>query len=303
MAASPLGQLGKLPYEIRLDIYEKLLAMKDSSIAILHTSRAIYEEISDRLNDTLSFHLSPLFDTPWIEVYCKRLRGRWSIPNHSPACQQRFARAPYHKMHLVIHLYAPDPRDPGQIVLLWQKAQYLVDMLESATIASVVICLREHKGCDWQEGGHPLESIPYPTHSHPDHHIVFLPFCRLSNVLTFRVVPDTRRMDRVTDWSLINYGRDFILNNVYQNYNDGLLSQDRQYRDIVRTFDDVDARIRDTDCRLLPEDAQRRAFQNKVSDNRIDASFQTSNEQISVTFLPVPGQTRMKHNVSAPPYV
>ncbi|BCS02743.1 uncharacterized protein AKAW2_61007S [Aspergillus luchuensis] len=54
-------------------------------------------------------------------------------------------------------------------------------------------------------------------------------------------------MDRITDWGLINYGRDFILNNGYRNYNDGPLSQNGQYRDIVRDFDNIDGLIRDTD--------------------------------------------------------
>ena len=247
MEPSPLGQLGKLPYEIRLEIYEKLFAMKKAPLSILSSSRAIYKEITERLHDTLNIHLTPVFDGPWMELHCKRLQLRWSIRHHSLASQHRFARVPYNKMNLIVHIYAPDPRDPGQIVLLWQKAQYLVEILENATIASLVVRLREHKDRDWQDGGHVVESIPYPNGSRPDHHIVFLPFCRLSNVGAFQMVPDTRRMDRVTDWGLVNYGRDFILNNGYRNYNDGPLSQDRQYRDIVRAFDDIDALIRDTD--------------------------------------------------------
>ncbi|GKZ72979.1 hypothetical protein AnigIFM50267_009651 [Aspergillus niger] len=246
MERSPLGQLGKLPYEIRLEIYEKLFTIKKSPLKILRCSRAIYGEITDRLYDTLDIHLTPVFNDLWVEIHCKRLRLRWTIPNHSYFVQYRFSRAPYYKMNLVVHIYAPDPRDPGQIALLWQKAQHLVETLEDATIASIVIRLRKHKSHDWQEEGHVVESIPYPNNSRPDYHIVFLPFCRLSNVGSFRVFPDTRRMDRVADWGLINYGRDFILNNGYQNYNDGPLSQDRQYRDIVREFDNIDALIRDT---------------------------------------------------------
>ncbi|GKZ27478.1 hypothetical protein AbraIFM66951_001296 [Aspergillus brasiliensis] len=247
MEGTPLGQLGKLPYEIRLEIYETLFALRNSSLDILRCSRAIYGEITDRLYDTVDIHLTPLFNDPWIEIHCKRLRCRRTIPNHSYHVQRRFSRAPYYKMNLVVHIYAPDPRDPGQIALLWQKTQYLMDILEDATVASLVIRLRKHESWDWQEGGHVVESIPYPNNSRPDHHIVFLPFCRLSNVGAFSVLPDTRRMDRVTDWGLTNYGRDFILNNGYRNYNDGPLSQDRQYRDIVREFDNIDALIRDTD--------------------------------------------------------
>ncbi|GKZ37328.1 hypothetical protein AbraIFM66950_008818 [Aspergillus brasiliensis] len=247
MERTPLGQLGKLPYEIRLEIYETLFAMKNYRMKILRCSRAIYREITDRLYDTPNIHLSPVFNEPWLEIHCQRLRLRWTKINHSCSVQGRLSRAAYYKMSLVIHIYAPDPEDPGQIALLWQKAQYLADTLQKATIVSIVIRLRKHEGHDWLQDGHVVESIPYPGNPCPDHHIVFLPFCRLSNVGAFRVLPETRRMDRVIDWGLINYGRDFILNNGYRNYNDGPLSQDRQYRDIVREFDNIDALIRDTD--------------------------------------------------------
>ncbi|PWY96166.1 hypothetical protein BO94DRAFT_591721 [Aspergillus sclerotioniger CBS 115572] len=246
MEPSPLGQLGKLPYEIRLEIYERLFTMKNTPLSIFSSSRAIYKEITDRLYDTLNIHLTPSLKDPWIEVHCQRMRLHWSIHDYCLDCQHRFARVPYHKVNLVVHIYAPDPRDPGQIVLLWQKTDYLVGLLQNATIASLVVRLREDQGHDWQEGGHVVESIPYPNGTRPDHHIVFLPFCCLSNVRELHIVPDTRRMDRVTDWGLVNYGRDFILNNGYRNYNDGPLSQDREYRDIVREFDDIDALVRDT---------------------------------------------------------
>ncbi|GJP96739.1 major facilitator superfamily protein [Aspergillus niger] len=41
------------------------------------------------------------------------------------------------------------------------------------------------------------------------------------------------------------------------------------------------------DCRHLPRDAQRRAFQNRVFADRVDATFQTINERIPVTFRPI----------------
>ncbi|KAI3001506.1 hypothetical protein CBS147482_6831 [Aspergillus niger] len=54
------------------------------------------------------------------------------------------------------------------------------------------------------------------------------------------------------------------------------------------------------DCRHLPRDAQRRAFQNRVFADRVDAAFQTINERISVTFRPIRCQTRTKRSVSDP---
>lgn len=54
------------------------------------------------------------------------------------------------------------------------------------------------------------------------------------------------------------------------------------------------------DCRHLPRDAQRRAFQNRVFADRVDATFQTINERIPVTFRPIRCQTRTKRSVSDP---
>ncbi|GKZ39814.1 hypothetical protein AbraIFM66950_001272 [Aspergillus brasiliensis] len=51
------------------------------------------------------------------------------------------------------------------------------------------------------------------------------------------------------------------------------------------------------DCRHLPRDAQRRAFQNRVFADRVDAIFQTINERIPVTFRPIRCQTRTKRSV------
>ncbi|PWY96165.1 hypothetical protein BO94DRAFT_454209, partial [Aspergillus sclerotioniger CBS 115572] len=59
-----------------------------------------------------------------------------------------------------------------------------------------------------------------------------------------------------------------------------------------------DTVLPEPDLRLLPEDARRDAFKNKVSDDRIDATFQSINERIPVTFSPATGHTRTKHSVS-----
>ncbi|RAL16182.1 uncharacterized protein BO97DRAFT_431887 [Aspergillus homomorphus CBS 101889] len=243
MTPSPFGRLGKLPIELRMTIYEILLGMRPASIKLLCCSRAIYEEITKRLYDTMDIHLWPHVQEPWIDMSCRQLRLRWGIDNHN---KHRFSRLPYHKTHLYIHIYAPDRQDPGQIVLLWKRISHLMELLEGAAIRSLTIHLQEHKGCDWQEEGRAVESIDYPGSPRPDHNIVFLPFCTLSKVRSLQVIPASPRMDDAIDWGLINYGREFILHSGYANYNDGPLSGDSQYRDLARLFDDITAVILDT---------------------------------------------------------
>ncbi|RAH80322.1 hypothetical protein BO86DRAFT_433340 [Aspergillus japonicus CBS 114.51] len=260
MAPSPFGQLGALPLELRLEIYERLFWKPTPSVGILCCSRAIYEEITGRLYGTLDIDLTPSWYSCRLEIRCQALRLHWRIPYSTPAIRDRFSRLPYHKTNLHIHIYAPDPHDPGQIILLWNNIRNLTSFLEAATIKSITIDLKEYKGSDWQDAGRAVESIPYPGSHQPDHNVVFLPFCRLCNVKSLHIVPSSRRMDRVIDWGFINYGRDFILNNGYETYNDGTLSQDPRYRDVVPLFDDLNGTIRDmqffldTRLDLLPGD-------------------------------------------------
>lgn len=62
------------------------------------------------------------------------------------------------------------------------------------------------------------------------------------------VLPDTRALDRAADWRLINYGRGFIQNDGYANYNDSpAYSSDPRYVDLVRVFDNIDTLFFDVD--------------------------------------------------------
>ncbi|OJK01951.1 hypothetical protein ASPACDRAFT_58349 [Aspergillus aculeatus ATCC 16872] len=260
MPPSPFGQLGELPLDLRLEIYERLFWKPTPSVSILCCSRAIYEEITGRLYGTLDIDLTPSWHSSRLEICCKALRLHWKIQTSTAAIRDRFSRLPYHKTNLRIHIYAPDPLDPGQLVLLWMFVKTLASFLKGATIKSMTIYLQEYNGNDWQDAGRAVESIQYPGTRQPDHNIVFLPFCQLCNVKSLHIVPSTRRMDRAIDWGFINYGRDFILNNGHKNYNDGPLSQDPQYRDVVPLFDNLDGTIRDmqffldTHLDLLPGD-------------------------------------------------
>lgn len=123
MSASPFGRFTVLPSEIRLLIWEELV--KGGSLAILRTSQAIYHDIADRLYNTFDIHLTTFLEDPWIEIRCKRLRASWVIGRQDFLKFSDLARVPYDKVKLVVHIYAPDPDDCGQFILLWEKISRL----------------------------------------------------------------------------------------------------------------------------------------------------------------------------------
>ncbi|THC89870.1 hypothetical protein EYZ11_010671 [Aspergillus tanneri] len=243
--SSSLGQLGRIPPELRLIIWEWLLSR--GSARFLETSQDLYQEISDRLYDTFDIHISPLWEAPWVDIRCKRLRLRWHAKESDDPMLKKFSSIPYKKTRLAVHIWPPDPDDPGQIILLWQRVQSIVEVFNaSKSRKRISIYLRTHDKRDWQKDGKTVESIPYPhlQNRRPDFNIVFLPFCCLRNIKALDVYPDSKTMDEAADWGLINYGRGYILN---QGYNDCDHSRDPAYQDLVRVFDNIDALITDTD--------------------------------------------------------
>ncbi|PYH94370.1 hypothetical protein BO71DRAFT_476281 [Aspergillus ellipticus CBS 707.79] len=221
MPPSPLGQLDILPQELRLLIWEDLLTAR--SLAILRTSQAIYREITERLYDTFDIHISPIFEDPWLKISSRRLRVSWFINERDCVAHLRLARIPYSKVKLVVHIYAPDPKDPGQLILLWQKIDKFSEILNRADDARDEN--EDLEGSYWN-------TLMCPTGIQVDINIVFLPFCRMSNVKSLQVIPDTRNMNEVADRGFVNYACDFILDDGLTTSNDKAFSRHPQYRDI-----------------------------------------------------------------------
>ncbi|GKZ69526.1 hypothetical protein AnigIFM50267_004737 [Aspergillus niger] len=262
MSASPFGRFIVLPSEIRLLIWEELV--KGGSLAILRTSQAIYHDIADRLYDTFDIHLTTLLEDPWIEIRCKRLCASWVIGRQDFLKFSDLARVPYDKVKLVVHIYAPDPDDCGQFILLWEKISRLTRMLCHAddsrnyniywrrlgyeplrhcepspeTFISMVIRLRKHNGVDWVNDGQVTSTFCTEGLGY-DFNEVLLPFCRLSRVRRFRVIPDTEEMTEAADWGFVNYASAFIMSEGFVTSNDTFYSDDPEYRDIARTFDSI----------------------------------------------------------------
>ncbi|KAI2846647.1 hypothetical protein CBS147343_2906 [Aspergillus niger] len=83
------------------------------------------------------------------------------------------------------------------------------------TFISMVIRLRKHNGVDWVNDGQVTSTFCTEGLGY-DFNEVLLPFCRLSRVRRFRVIPDTEEMTEAADWG-----------------------DDPEYRDIARTFDSI----------------------------------------------------------------
>lgn len=286
MASSPFGLFIVLPYEIRLLIWEDLI--RQGSLAILRTSRALYHDIADRLYDTFDIHLSPLFEDPWIDIRCRLLHANWVIEERDYPRWMKLARLPYHRVKLVIHLYAPDPDDPAQFAILWAKASRLVRIINAPDDAredsdsededsgywseldtryksefdiyeqsdcyedsqkpsmTMSIHLRKKHCVDWLSNGEvtsTLRSFGYGA----DFNEILLPFCRLTGVGSFCVIPDTPEMDEIADWGFINYASAFIASEGFVTLNDTIYSRAPEYRDLVRTFDDIASLVTERD--------------------------------------------------------
>lgn len=68
----------------------------------------------------------------------------------------------------------------------------------------MVIRLRKHNGVDWVNDGQVTSTFCTEGLGY-DFNEVLLPFCRLSRVRRFRVIPDTEEMTEAADWGFVNY--------------------------------------------------------------------------------------------------
>lgn len=104
-------------------------------LSILCTSQRLYGEISHHLykNLTVDIDISPLYVRhAWVDVTIKKLGSKWKFVDKKEARKCRFHHFPYHKVDMNVNLYAPNPRDPAQLVLLWYKINYLIRFLRLA---------------------------------------------------------------------------------------------------------------------------------------------------------------------------
>lgn len=197
-----LGSFARLPPEIRLKIWEHLFASlrfrtqppepdcrrASRNLSILCANKYLYEEISCCLYPRVAFtiHVTPVYDKQqWViaEASSRRLGVLAQCDLRDMTDVKRYLQNfPRRINPLNVWIYAPARRDPGQAVLLWQKANALVDLL---------IAFRRHSPClerphiaihvdgPCHSRGEPKKSLKHRRYYYLDVDLAVLPFCRL----------------------------------------------------------------------------------------------------------------------------
>ena len=150
---SALGSFARLPVELHLTIWEYIFylelhtPLKQEHLPILRTSRALHNEITSINYDTVEVHITPAFQEGTLVYLQKKSRQLQSATAYK---NSKFAAIPFDKVNMEIHLYAPDPADPGQLLLLYRKAKKLVSGISCSThpFRHVSICYRQHNRID-----------------------------------------------------------------------------------------------------------------------------------------------------------
>ncbi|KAL2848819.1 hypothetical protein BJY01DRAFT_246195 [Aspergillus pseudoustus] len=207
--ATAEGVFDKLPYELRLQIWEA--AISDGGINIMRASRAINEEIRARLYSTFDIHLSPGYNDPWMRVSCRCMNVDWTSKgekektNHSTNNDKRL---PLEKAKVVVHTYEPDPQDGAQLFLLWQKVRALVAILNQALgCKSVEGALRQNGEHTW----HWVSKVTIGlTTRLADSDLLLVPFGRLSRVRQLTTTPSGLVLRKYNDIGALIADIDFF---------------------------------------------------------------------------------------------
>jgi hypothetical protein len=157
-SALPLGTFSRLPKELRILIWKELIPERrytdiirtsKQDLTILRTNHQLNTEIITEIygSRVLIFRVtsSALLassnlcqnQSSTIEVY-DQLGSSWCLyPRfHKPVDQQARSSSvwedlPFHKLKATrFEVEAPDPKDPAQLILLWNKLCWLMDLLQ-----------------------------------------------------------------------------------------------------------------------------------------------------------------------------
>ncbi|KAN0070377.1 hypothetical protein V8E54_011246 [Elaphomyces granulatus] len=203
-----MGDFAKLPSEIRLLIWEYYLfnhrgpgtctctgaAGKTApGLSILRASRSLYNEISHHLYTGLRPNVLLTPRCFWITINMKGkkrdfIRAKWRFNDEADAIHHGFQNFPYHKVDLIVNIYAPDPNDPGELVRIWQKTNTLARLIGlKPTPNSLKIYLPRFASRDWGQNGQTNDSAKYPESPspydyYPDTRIASTPFQRFEKL-------------------------------------------------------------------------------------------------------------------------
>jgi hypothetical protein len=158
----------------------------------------------------LILYVSPLYrrDT-WIEATYSEPSShpdqtKWKFKDVAEALAKGLGDISCSSVSFEIHIFAPHPRDPGQLICLWRRTNELAKFLaQMEDIASITVQLENSKNVTWYESGMANNSIPDPYYERYDHETSLLPFGRLRNVTEFRILSPEGIPDGVFDWKYI----------------------------------------------------------------------------------------------------
>lgn len=203
-----LGTFARLPIEIRLMIWEYLFSTLHTqppgdslhkhnphkhNLSIFCASQYLYNEVSSHLfHDSIQhISLNPEYnEEEWMAIQLKSrtVDIKWALRDRANA-EKHFHSFPHSKTTMKIHINSPDPTDPGQMVLIWQKANALVDLLIGTTQSDIVVATngewhsappahwQRDKDTFYEMGG--LQETIKSSKYRPDSDIAILPFLRL----------------------------------------------------------------------------------------------------------------------------
>lgn len=211
----PLGTFSRLPKEIRILIWKELfpecrgtdvIRRSKKALAILRTNHQLNMEITSEMyaRRVLTFHLTsgalltssnPRPNQPsTIEVY-DQLGTSWSLyPRyHQPVDEQAYLSSvwkdlPFHKLKATrFEVEAPDPNDPAQLILIWNKLCWLMDTLQHVkSFSRIEVHALESAERSWLFEGGLQQSLINKLPStmgddFTDLEILLSPFLRLRN--------------------------------------------------------------------------------------------------------------------------
>jgi hypothetical protein len=180
-----------------------------SHCASLGATAQTQEDISACLRDgmQLVLYVSPLYQRhTWMEAThsepgSHQDQTKWKFKNVAEALAEGLGDI---SVSFRIHIFAPHPGDPGQLICLWRRTNELAKFFaQMKDISNITVQLENSKSVTWYESGMPNNSIPDPYYERYDHETALLPFGRLRNVTEFRILSPEGISDGIFDWKYI----------------------------------------------------------------------------------------------------
>jgi hypothetical protein len=205
-----LGEFARFPQEVRDMIwadfapgprYQEGDDSEDSdgednepgSLGILRACHRLHEEILPHIyeKEVLRIEVPDIYGSLLCVIHSRQGRN-WTLSPFEDdslfgiedGLYKAFCNLPYNRLRgIEIEIAAPDHRDPGLIVCVWERVKELVDLLSGAKgLPNIDIHLQNTPSTNWSHDSKPRNTITgLPKHS-DDYKAMLLLFCRLHNI-------------------------------------------------------------------------------------------------------------------------